>query len=237
MPQFRIDAADQGTGQARIVILEANDERDAERQARTMGLAVRAIHPGVSPQGGGPRRCPGWAKSLAITCLLTGLGGLYFSYAWQAATTHDAYETFNRIWGFVGVPTDAMLVTCSVGLMLCKSWARKWLIYWAIISFAYQTAGLGITLVWTARHAQTGDLSAADSAMLELENAMADKPDPNGIAGTIDYDAEFGWVSMLSLQGWAFMALRRKKAVDFFEQINERPQPHIPQIAPPGRAE
>jgi hypothetical protein len=45
MPQFTIEGADPTSGQQRIVILPATDERDAEQQAKKMGLLVSRVSP------------------------------------------------------------------------------------------------------------------------------------------------------------------------------------------------
>jgi len=241
MPQFTIEAADQKSGQSRIVILEAPDAREAEKQAQAMGLLVSGVQPfsGTVPQSGPASRfkirVPKWVLWLALTCVVTGGIGLYGSSAWEPAATHDAYETYVHICGWIGLPIDGLLVVTSIALLMCKPWARQWLIRWAVISFVFQTLTLAITIEFMASRAKSGDLSPLDSAMQELQDAMSGKPDPDAAAGDIDYDAEFGWVSMFSLQSWVFIALRRKKAIEFFEPHHADPKPSIPKVTTLGR--
>jgi hypothetical protein len=160
---------------------------------------------------------------IAVCGLLTAGPSLYCNLPWAAATgPSDAYQIFNHIFDWLGLPLNVILLIASIGLFgRGKPWARKWMLWWAGLVTVYETIQLVVAVIWIAPRATEVDLGMTDLG--DMREALG----AGFVNMMIGLEYSVYWISMISLSAWAWWVLRKPSSQAFFEAGADAATPPI----------
>jgi hypothetical protein len=168
--------------------------------------------------------------AIAIYGVISAEIGLLWAFVWNPAW--EAGNLSDRIFGFIGMPIDAMLLVGSAGLLMLRPWSRKWMVNWAIIATVYATLVLLTGIIWPVSNSNLGDTlpPGYKNQLGDIDSGTKDM-----IVGVIRLVAWIGWLSTLSLSLWVLWAMTRPIVLPYFETENGVPQPSLSQnLSPRG---
>jgi hypothetical protein len=166
--------------------------------------------------------------AIAVYGVISAQIGLVWAFSWNPAW--EATSLSDRIFGFVGMPIDAMLLVGSAGLLMLRPWSRKWMFYWSVIATTYATLLLLVSIIWPVTN--VGDMlpPGYKNQLGDLDSSTKDL-----IVGVTRLVAWIGWLSTLSLSLWVLWAMTRPKVRPYFEIVHAASPPPLPQNLAPGR--
>ena len=168
----------------------------------------------------GPKARPKSLTSIAFFGIITAVMGLISAVPSSSeAGPSDAYQIFSKIFGWLGLPLNILLLAACAGLWGApRPWARRWMLWWVGLITIYETAQLLLMVFWIGpkmNRAVQGDLAQINTLL------------GTDAAQTLDFEYCVYWISMMSLAVWAWWVLRRASAKAYFEPQYESDAPPV----------